>query len=129
LVGPKRAKEFAFLPGNCNDGPTAVEWGWANHCLPEGRLVPAAEGLAARIAQVPPAVLRAKQTAINRAADAHGWRLATAGIAGTAALLHLEPEVLHLRARIETEGLKSVLAGFRGPSSTQIARGPAAEDT
>uniref|UniRef100_UPI00035DE643 enoyl-CoA hydratase/isomerase family protein n=1 Tax=Rhizorhabdus wittichii TaxID=160791 RepID=UPI00035DE643 len=37
-VGAKRAKEFAFLPGNSIDGPTAVEWGWANHCVPADRL-------------------------------------------------------------------------------------------
>lgn len=29
LVGPKRAKELAFVPGNSIDGRTAVEWGWA----------------------------------------------------------------------------------------------------
>lgn len=129
LVGPKRAKEFAFLPGNWIDGKTAVDWGWANHSLPEDRLIPAAEALAARIALVPPAVLRAKKVAINRAADAQGWRLSTAGIAETDALLHVEPEVLRIRARIAAEGLKAVLAGFRGPSSTEIARGAAAEDT
>lgn len=123
LVGPKRAKEFAFLPGNWIDGPTAVEWGWANHCLPAADLIPAAEAMAARIAQIPPAVLRAKKAAINRAAEAQGWRQATAGIAETDALLHLEPDVLRIRDRIDSEGLKAVLADYRGPSSTQIARG------
>ncbi len=122
LVGPKRAKEFAFLPGNWIDGRTAVEWGWANQSMPAAALVPAAEALAARIAQVPPAVLRAKKAAINRAAEAQGWRLATAGLAETDALLHLEPEVLAIRARIAAEGLKPVLDGFRGPSSNEIAR-------
>ena len=34
LVGPKRAKELAFVPGNSIDGRTAVEWGWANHSVP-----------------------------------------------------------------------------------------------
>ncbi|WP_323039983.1 enoyl-CoA hydratase/isomerase family protein [Gemmobacter sp.] len=122
LVGPKRAKEFAFLPGNWIDGRTAVSWGWANHSMPAGRLIPAAETLAARIAQVPPAVLRAKKAAINRAAEAQGWRLATAGIAETDALLHLEPEVLRIRARAAAEGLKPVLAQFAGPSSNEIAQ-------
>ena len=121
LVGPKRAKEFAFLPGNWIDGRTAVEWGWANHAMPAGRLVPAAEALASRMALVPPAVLRAKKASINRAADAQGWRLSTAGIAETDALLHVEPDVLRIRERIGTEGLKAVLADFRGPSSTEIA--------
>lgn len=123
LVGPKRAKEFAFLPGNWIDGRTAVEWGWANHCMPADRLIATAEALATRIALAPPAVLRAKKAAINRAADAQGWRLSTAGIAETDALLHVEPEVLRLRERIDAVGLKTVLAEFRGPSSTEIARG------
>ena len=123
LVGPKRAKEFAFVPGNWIDGPTAVEWGWANHCMPAARLVPAAEALAARIALAPPAVLRAKKAAINRAADAQGWRSSTAGIAETDALLHVEPEVLRIRERVDAVGLKTVLAEFRGPSSIEIARG------
>lgn len=123
LVGPKRAKEFAFLPGNWIDGRTAVDWGWANHCLPADQLIPAAEAMAARMAMVPPAVLRAKKASINRAADAQGWRLSTAGLAETDALLHLEPDVLEIRRRIEGEGLKTVLADFRGPSSPEIVRG------
>lgn len=132
LVGPKRAKEFAFLPGNWIDGPTAVEWGWANHCLPAADLIPAAEALAARMALIPPTVLRAKKAAINRAADAQGWRQATAGIAETDALLHGEPDVLRIRERVNAEGLKAVLADYQGPSSTQIARGrhgPGADKT
>lgn len=121
-VGPKRAKEFAFFPGNAIDGPTAVEWGWANHCVSADRLISTAEAMAARMALIPPEVLRGKKASINRAAEAQGFRTALNGIAETDALLHLEPAVLAIRERVRRHGLKSVLAEFRGPSSIQIAR-------
>lgn len=119
-VGPKRAKEFAFLPGNSIDGPTAVEWGWANHCVPADRLIEAVEALASRMAQIPPDVLRVKKLSINRAADAAGFRHATAGVAEMDSLLHLAPSVLAIRERMNREGLKAVLNEYRGPSSTDL---------
>jgi len=119
-VGAKRAKEFAYLPGNSIDGPTAVEWGWANHCVPADRLVAAAEALADRIALVPPDVLRVKKLSINRAAEAAGFRTATSGIAEMDSLLHLAPSVLAIRERMASEGLKAVLDEYRGPSSTAL---------
>jgi len=119
-VGAKRAKEFAFLPGNSIDGPAAVEWGWANHCVPADRLIAATEALAARIALVPPDVLQVKKLSINRAAEAAGFRTATSGIAEMDSLLHLAPSVLAIRERMANEGLKAVLDAYRGPSSTAL---------
>lgn len=119
-VGAKRAKEFSFLPGNSIDGPTAVEWGWANHCVLAANLVAAVEALAARIALVPSDVLRIKKLSINRAAEAGGFRMALSGIAEMDALLHLAPSVLAIRERMLSEGLKPVLAEYRGPSSTAL---------
>ena len=57
LVGPKRAKEIAFVPGNWIDGVTAVEWGWANHAVPAADLVSSVRSLAERIALMPPELL------------------------------------------------------------------------
>lgn len=113
LVGAKRAKEFAFVPGNWIDGPTAVEWGWANHCVPLESLVPAVRGLAERIALVPAEVLRIKKLSINRAAEAGGFRQALSGIAEMDTLLHLAPAVLEVRARIKEHGLKAVMQAFK----------------
>ena len=121
-VGAKRAKEFAFLPGNSIDGPTSVEWGWANHCVPADRLIEAVEALAARIALVPADVLRVKKLSVNRAAEAAGFRSATAGIAEMDSLLHLAPSVLAIRERMSAEGLKAVLGDYRGPSSTDLMK-------
>lgn len=120
LVGAKRAKEYAFVPGNSIDGPTAVEWGWANHCIPAADLIAAAETLAARIALTPPDVLRVKKRSINRAAEAAGFRDATAGIAEADSLLHLSPSVLAIRQRMTDQGLKVVLAEYRGAPTTTM---------
>lgn len=122
-VGAKRAKEFAFLPGNSIDGPTAVEWGWANHCVPADRLIEASEALAARMALVPSEVLRVKKLSINRAAEAAGFRTATSGIAEMDSLLHLAPSVRAIREHMAKDGLKAVLEEYRGPSSTALMNG------
>jgi enoyl-CoA hydratase len=120
LVGPKRAKELAFIPGNSIDGPTAVEWGWANHSVPAEELVAAVEFLAHRIAKTPPAVLRIKKLSINRAAEACGFRDAGASVAEFDALLHMTPSVLELRKWIGEVGMKDAIAAYRSPPSTPL---------
>lgn len=119
-VGVKRAKEFAFLPGNFIDGRTAADWGWANAAVPEEQLIACAEAMADRMALIPAAILTVKKQSINRAAEAAGFLQATAAIAESDAILHLEPSVLALRQRIADEGLKPVLQDYRGPSSQDI---------
>jgi enoyl-CoA hydratase len=125
LVGPKRAKELAFVPGNSIDGRTAVEWGWANHAVPADELIAAVEGLAARIALTPPDVLEIKKRSINRAMEAMGMRQATSSVAEMDALLHTSPDVLALRERIASQGLKETIAEYRVPPTTPLR----AEDT
>lgn len=121
LVGPKRAKELAFVPGNSIDGPTAVQWGWANHSVPADELVAVVEDLAGRIALTPPDVLRVKKLSINRAMEAMGVRQATASVADMDALLHLSPAVQDLRGWIAEVGLKDALAAYRVPRTTPLA--------
>lgn len=120
LVGHKRAKELAFVPGNSIDGRTAVEWGWANHCVPPDQLIPAVRSLAERMALVPSEVLRIKKLSINRAAEASGFRTALGGIAEMDALLHLAPSVLAVRARMKEHGLKAVIREFKVPPTTPL---------
>lgn len=122
LVGHKRAKEFAFVPGNWIDGPTAVEWGWANHCVPADDLIACVRSLAERIALTPPEVLRLKKLSINRAAEAQGFRQSLSGIAEIDALLHLAPAVLEIRARMKDKGLKAVIQEYKvAPTSPLVA--------
>ncbi|MGW5514432.1 enoyl-CoA hydratase-related protein [Nocardia africana] len=121
LVGPKRAKEIAFVPGNSIDGRTAVEWGWANHAVPDDHLLESVRSLAARMALVPADVLAMKKLSINRAMEAMGMRQATAAVSDADALLHLSPDVRDVRERIRAEGLKNVIASFRVPATTDLS--------
>lgn len=120
LVGPKRAKEFAFVAGNTIDGRTAVEWGIANHAVPADRLLEAVRELAARIAKIPSDVLRIKKLSINRAAEAQGFRAAVMHGAEMDALLHLAPSVVAVKERIAEIGLKAVMAEYKTKSTMSL---------
>ncbi len=115
LVGPKRAKEMALLPGNTIDGTTAVEWGWANHAVAADEVVSTVEDLAARMARIPSDVLRIKKLSVNRTMDAMGVRTAAAAVPEMDALLHLSPSVRQLREWIGEVGLKTAISEFRKP--------------
>ncbi|QHB28805.1 hydroxycinnamoyl-CoA hydratase-lyase [Pseudomonas monteilii] len=120
LVGPKRAKELAFVPGNSIDGPTAVEWGWANHSVPADQLIDAVSSLAERIALIPPPVLRIKKLAINRACEGNGLRAAAGEVAQMDALLHLSQPVIDLKHWITEVGMKEALRKYRVPRTTPL---------
>jgi enoyl-CoA hydratase len=120
LVGPKRAKELAFVVGNTIDGPTAVEWGWANHSVPAADLIPSVEGLARRIALTPPDALRVKKLSINRAMEAMGIREATNSAADMDTLLHLSPEVREVRKWVGEVGLGEAIKKYKVPPSTPL---------
>jgi enoyl-CoA hydratase len=127
LVGPKRAKELSFVPGNTIDAETAVRWGWANHAVPADELLDRVRGLAARIALTPPDVLRIKKLSVNRAMEAMGVRQAAGAVAEMDALLHTAPSVLAVRDRIREEGLKEVMAHYRVPPTSDLSL-PKAEE-
>jgi enoyl-CoA hydratase len=130
LVGPKRAKELAFVVGNSIDGPTAVEWGWANHSVPADKLIPVVEDLAARIARTPPDVLRIKKLSINRAMESMGIRQAASSVAEMDALVHLSPEVQDLRRWVSEVGLGEAVAAYRvAPTNPlELSRDPERKD-
>lgn len=121
-TGARRAKEFALLPGNWITGATAAEWGWANCAVPAENLVECAEQLAERMAKVPAGVLTLKKRSINRAMEAAGFSASLSALAESDAILHLEPEVTAIRARLASDGLKATIADFAGPSSQEIFR-------
>ncbi|TQC45869.1 enoyl-CoA hydratase/isomerase family protein [Rhodococcus sp. WS4] len=116
LVGPKRAKELAFIAGNSIDGDTAVAWGWANRAVPAETLIETVERLAAQIAKIPSDLLRIKKLSVNRAMEAMGVRTAAQGGAEMDALLHLSPSVAEVRAFIADVGLKAAIASYRAPA-------------
>ena len=122
LVGPKRAKEIAFVPGNSIDGRTAVEWGWANHAVPADELWDRVRSLAERIALTPPDLLAIKKAAINNVMDAMGLRQGLSSLENYDALAHTTQDVLKVKSRIAHEGLKAVIDSYRVPSTADLSR-------
>lgn len=118
LVGPKRAKELAFIVGNSIDGRTAVEWGWANRSVEPDRLIAEVEGLAEKIARIPSDILRIKKLSINRSMEAMGLRTAATFGAEMDALLHLSPAVAEVRELVRQKGIKGAIAHFRNGSAS-----------
>lgn len=113
LVGPKRARELAFIVGNSIDGRTAVEWGFANHSVAPDQLIPEVEAMAEKIARTPSDILRVKKLSINRTMEAMGVRNAAMLVADMDALLHLSPAVAEVRKLVRDVGLKRAMSHFQ----------------
>lgn len=80
-VGVRRARMLAYDIGSTIDGPTAVDWGWANVCAEADQLEQEVTALAQRIARSPLAVLAGQKAALNRVSALQGfWQAAKAGI-------------------------------------------------
>jgi enoyl-CoA hydratase/carnithine racemase len=112
LIGPKRAKQMAFVPGSKISGTTASEWGWANYAVPAAELESNVSELAANIAKIPAPILRMKKMAINRVWDVMGFRNIVNMGAETDALLHASGAVQELVGMIRESGLKGAIARF-----------------
>jgi enoyl-CoA hydratase/carnithine racemase len=117
LVGPKRAKQMSFVPGSKISGQTAADWGWANYAVPATELESNVRELALSISRIPAATLRMKKMAINRVADAMGFRNIVPMGAETDALLHYSAAVKELAALIQANGLKKAIAIFNSGDS------------
>jgi len=117
LVGPKRAKQMSFVAGSRISGKVASDWGWANYAVPAADLEDDVRRLAVSIARIPAATLRMKKMAINRVADAMGFRNIVPMGAETDALLHYSAGVKQLAELIQQHGLKKAIAIFNAGES------------
>jgi enoyl-CoA hydratase/carnithine racemase len=73
VIGFKRARELLYM-GDPIDAPTALAWGMVNRVVPRAELDAAAMKFARRMALMSPEALTATKLAINRGADAAGFR-------------------------------------------------------
>jgi len=73
IIGFKRAREILYL-GDPIDAPTALSYGMVNRVVPRAELQEATMKFARRMALMAPESLRATKLAINRGADAAGFR-------------------------------------------------------
>jgi enoyl-CoA hydratase/carnithine racemase len=73
VIGLKRARELLYL-GDPIDARTALAYGMVNRVVPRGELDVATLKLARRMALISPEALAGTKLAINRGADAAGFR-------------------------------------------------------
>jgi enoyl-CoA hydratase/carnithine racemase len=110
VIGLKRAREMLYL-GDPIDAQTAFAYGMVNRVVPRAELVAATLKFARRMALISPESLRATKLAINRGADAAGFRNAIrAGLDVLAPLYAARTEVGTKFDEIrENEGLGAAL--------------------
>jgi len=110
VIGSKRARELLYT-GDPIDAQTALSFGMVNRVVPRAELVPATLKFARRIALMSPEALFATKLAINRGADAAGFRNAIrAGLDVLAPLYAARTEVgMKFDEIREKEGLGAAL--------------------
>jgi enoyl-CoA hydratase/carnithine racemase len=115
IIGFKKARELLYL-GDMIDAATALDLGMVNRVVPREELAVATEKLARRLALIAPEALAATKLAINRGADAAGFRNAMqAGIDVVAPLYAATTDVgAEFRERSVKEGLPAALKWRKG---------------
>jgi len=110
IIGFKKARELLYL-GDMIDARTALDLSMVNRIVPREELTAQTMKLAKRIALVAPETLAATKLAINRGADAAGFRTAMqAGIDVIAPLYAAKTEIgTEFRERARQEGLAAAL--------------------
>jgi enoyl-CoA hydratase/carnithine racemase len=110
IIGFKKARELLYL-GDMIDAPTALALGMVNRVVPRGDLSKDTLKFAGRMALIAPEALAATKLAINRGADAAGFRNAMqAGIDVAAPLYAAQTEVgTRFRELAHKEGLGAAL--------------------
>jgi len=110
LIGYKKARELLYF-GDMIDAKAALDLGMINRMVPAAALPDATIKYARRLALIAPEALFATKLAINRGADAAGFRNAMqAGIDVVAPLYAAKTEVsAQFRDRAQREGLAAAL--------------------
>jgi enoyl-CoA hydratase/carnithine racemase len=110
IIGYKKARELMYL-GDMIDAPTALDLGMVNRVVPREALAAETMKLAKRLALIAPEALAAAKLAINRGADAAGFRNAMqAGIDVVAPLYAAKTEVgMRFRDITARDGLGAAL--------------------
>jgi len=110
MIGLKRARELLFF-GDMIDAATALQFGMINRVVPLDELEAATLAYAKRLALIAPEALAATKLAINRGADAGGFRAAMqAGLDVVAPLYAAKTEVgMKFHEITQKEGLRAAL--------------------
>jgi enoyl-CoA hydratase len=109
LIGPKKAKELAFIRGSHMTGREAAALQWANHAVPAGTALPFASQLAHQISRMPLELLMLKKRALNRIMDIQGFRESIAFGAEWDAIAHTMPGSAEILKRVRENGLQATI--------------------
>ena len=115
IIGFKKARELLYT-GDMIDAQQALQLGMVNHVVPEADLEAATMKFARRVALISPEALAMTKLAINRGADASGFRNAMeAGVDVLSQLYAAQTEVGSRFQEIKrSEGLGAALKWRRG---------------
>lgn len=113
LVGPKRAKQLALMPGSTITGEMAVQWGWANYAVPQDRLHDEAFAVGTQMARMPSDLLRLRKRAVNRMVELAGFKNGLRMGAESDALLHQSNAVKRMRQLIADLGMSEAVRRFQ----------------
>ena len=110
VIGPKRARELLYF-GDPIDAQTALQYGMVNRVVPRAELQAATLAYAHRLALISPEALAGSKLAVNRGAEAAGFRNAIhAGLDVLAAVYAARTDVgLKFDEIREKEGLVAAL--------------------
>jgi enoyl-CoA hydratase len=114
VMGIRKAKEFSYLLGERFSGQDAVNFGWANRAFPADRLEAETHKLAARIAKVPPDIMRLKKEANNRLLELMGFRAIVQMGAEFDAIGHMSNTGRKVSAEVAKRGYKAVAESYGG---------------
>jgi enoyl-CoA hydratase/carnithine racemase len=119
IIGFKKARELLYF-GDMIDAATALDLGMINRVVPTAELPTATMKYAKRLALIAPEALAATKLAINRGADAAGFRNAMqAGIDVVAPLYAAKTEVsAEFRERTQRDGLAAAVKWRRSQFDT-----------
>jgi enoyl-CoA hydratase len=109
LIGQKKTREL-LMTGDLVDAAEAHRIGLVNRVVPRDRLDEEVDGLADRLARVPPDVMAPTKVMLNRAMDAAGFALAVEMGLDVQSFINMSETAREFDRIVQREGLKAALA-------------------
>jgi enoyl-CoA hydratase len=123
VIGQKKTREL-LLTGDLIDAVEAERIGLVNRVVPIDRLAAEVDGLADRLARVPPDVMAPTKLMLNRAMDAAGFAAAVEMGLDLQAFVNMSQTAREFDAIVRAEGLKAALAWRDRRYDERLARDP-----
>lgn len=127
LIGQKKTREL-LLTGDLIDAAEAERIGLVNRVVPRDELATAVDGLADRLARVPPDVMAPTKLMLNRAMDAAGFAAAVELGLDLQSFVNMSETAREFDEIVRRDGLKAALAWRDRRYDERLARRPSRGD-